>query len=287
MEKIDKNKYKSAISYIMSMISNMRLKEPITIDDRPEYFQLVVNAIKKRDNLDLFSLNESEYDKYELCLTDLLSDIIDSPVEDTINTQVYLLNNSREIYPILPKHNVRISDKLKLQIKSQGLTLSGIESYFLKSDYAQLINIKSKEYIFCTKKILLNGTSKIVLAILDIDRPINNIESYILFDLYVVSFSMNKEMHSSPIRLFFSLVSKYSTIIEFKGIKKKIFIDIEERDFRTSLILRFVERAKKGSVMHFQQYPITQGLKQVGIWMPIVYIFDEVRFLSDLKNNKV
>ena len=287
MDTLLKNKYKTAVSYLLRLVSSKRLGIHFDDEPNPEKVEEVESLVKDKIGLNLSSLKKEDYVKYELALSDVLSDILSNPLQDNIEDEIFLIDKSVNIKTPIPKCNIIIDNSLKKRFKLLGLTLSGINSYFLEPDFVSMIKLRNVEYLIETKKIKDNKLGySILLSLVQIERFLGKIEAYKVADSYLLHFDKFESLYSSPIRLFLNLLNTYGAYMEFNGIKKKFFINIEEKNIPDSAIFKILT-PKKGRTLKLQGNPIMNGTKQVGLWIPFAYLFDWDLYIQDYKSHKI
>lgn len=288
MENIEKNKYKAAVSYLLQLVSSKRLGVYFKNDEIPERTETVINMVKEKSGLELSKLNKEDYVKYELILTEVLSEILSNPLQKNIEDELFLINKSVNVDLPIPQCNIIIDEALKKRLKKLGLTISGINSYFLNPDYVSLIELKNVEYLIETKKIKIGMSKdfKILISLVQAVRSYGNIESYKIADAYLLHFDKMESLYSSPVRLFLHLLNKYGVFMEFNGIKKKFFINIEEKNMPDSIIFKILTPGK-GRTLKIEGNPIIQGMKQVGIWIPFAYLYDMELYMKDYFSHNI
>lgn len=287
MDTLLKNKYKTAVSYLLRLVSSKRLGIHFDDEPKPDKVEDVESLVKEKIGLNLSSLKKEDYVKYELALSDVLSDILSNPLQDNIEDEIFLIDKSVNIKIPIPKCNIIIDNSLKKRFKLLGLTLSGINSYFLEPDFVSMIKLRNVEYLIETKKIKDNKLGySILLSLVQIERFLGKIEAYKVADSYLLHFDKFESLYSSPIRLFLNLLNTYGAYMEFNGIKKKFFINIEEKNIPDSAIFKILT-PKKGRTLKLQGNPIMNGTKQVGLWIPFAYLFDWDLYIQDYKNHKI
>lgn len=288
MDTLLKNKYKTAVSYLLRLVSSKRLDIHFDDEPKPDKIEEVEALVKKKIGLNLSSLKKEDYVKYELALSDVLSDILSNPLQDNIEDEIFLIDKSVNIKIPIPKCNIVIDNTLKKRFKLLGLTLSGINSYFLEPDFVSMIKLRDVEYLIETKKIKEsnNRSYSILLSLVQIERLFGKIEAYKIADSYLLHFDKFEALYSSPIRLFLNLLNTYGAYMEFNGIKKKFFINIEEKNIPDSVIFKILS-PKKGRTLKLQGNPIMEGTKQVGLWIPFAYLFDWDLYVKDYLSHKI
>ena len=287
MDTLLKNKYKTAVSYLLRLVSSKRLGIHFDDEPKPEKVEEVESLVKDKIGLNLSSLKKEDYVKYELALSDVLSDILSNPLQDNIEDEIFLIDKSVNIKTPIPKCNIIIDNSLKKRFKLLGLTLSGINSYFLEPDFVSMIKLRNLNNIKKIKKIKDNKLGySILLSLVQIERFLGKIEAYKVADSYLLHFDKFESLYSSPIRLFLNLLNTYGAYMEFNGIKKKFFINIEEKNIPDSAIFKILT-PKKGRTLKLQGNPIMNGTKQVGLWIPFAYLFDWDLYIQDYKSHKI
>ena len=289
MENIDKNKYKAAVSYLLQLVSSKRLGIHFEEHEIPEKTDEVISLVKDKSGLEFSNLNKEDYVKYELALTDVLSEILSNPLQKNIEDELFLINKSVNVELPIPQCHIMIDYTLKKRLKRLGLTMSGIESYFLNPDYASLIELKEVEYLIETKKIRKTGMLKefnILISLVQIIRSSGNIKSYKIADAYLLHFDKMESLYSSPVRLFLHLLNRYGVFMEFNGVKKKFFINIEEKNMPDSAIFKILTPGR-GRTLKIEGNPILQGMKQVGIWIPFAYLYDMELYMKDYFSHNI
>jgi|GEM_PF-4899387 hypothetical protein len=288
MEKIDKDKYKDAVSYLLQLVSSKRLGIHFEVDKIPEKTEEVINMVKDDSGLELSRLNKNDYIKYELALTDTLSKVLSNPLQRNIEDELFLINKSVNVQLPIPQCNVTIDEPLKKRLKRLGLTMAGISFYYLNPDYVSLVQLKNVEYLIETKKIKvgLSKDFKILISLVQIIRSFGNIKSYKVADSYLLHFDKMESLYSSPVRLFLHLLNMYGVFMEFNGIKKKFFINVEEKNIPDSAIFKIVTPGK-GRTLKIEGNPIFEGKKQVGIWIPFAYLYDMELYMKDYMSHKI
>lgn len=286
MDTLLKNKYKTAVSYLLRLVSSKRLGIHFDEEPKPDKVEDIELMVKEKIGLDLYNLKKDEYVKYELALSDVLSDILSNPLQDNIEDEITLIDKSVNIRTPIPASKIILDKSLRNRFKRLGLTLSGIDSYFLEPDFVSMIKLRDVEYLIETKKIKNNNGYSILLSLVQIERMFGKIEAYKVADSYLLHFDKFESLYSSPIRLFLNLLNEYGAYMEFNGVKKKFFINIEEKNIPDSAIFKILT-PKKGITLKLHGNPIMNGTKQVGLWIPFAYLFDWDLYIQDYKKHKI
>lgn len=268
MDQDIKDKKLKTISYMMKNLS-YRHRGFIVEDPSPypEIQKSIIDDIKTKHGLDFYNLQidpsmvNDTFSKYELILTDYISNLIDSPVSPIEDDEIFLIKNSRETNPSLLKDTpVDFDPSFFRNLK---ISVTSTEQWFKTPEFMRVIEIKGKLFILCTRTIWVNNVKKILLFQGNLDVFSSSITKNTIISYFVFPYNTYKDMLSSPIRLFIWILDNYGMIMEISGVKKKLFLELE-MDLSDSIITKLINNENKGqgSVYNFNIYPIYRDGKE-------------------------
>lgn len=224
---IDKQKQLTAILYILTELYNFRVglkNDNIAVNVDIDIKNEVIKEINSKFGLDFHNVKSLEDRlKYEEFVNKYLTLVLNSNKNPNIDDEINLLKktvsiNPKEIRFKKPKIDKPVLDFLKI-VK---ISTVGINSWFENPDYIKLLKTDEKLDYICTKKVKINGVSKILLYHISDDLFNTEINS-----LFILNFIKFDDMLNNPIRLFLYVLNEYGVDIKINNTTKKFHLSID------------------------------------------------------------
>lgn len=284
MEATIRNNYLMMVLYLMNKISNMR--QGINEDNQvakiyPDILEQITDEIKKTHSLDISCLKDKdEMLQAEELLGKMVSSIINNELTPSIADETQLVKDSVDLNPDeLSTTTFSIADGLKNYLKSIGISNADyIKPWFNKLDYCRYFKILDSENILATKRISLNGVSKILFAhiIIHVDDK-RKIVQYEVTNIAIVNYIRFEDMFTSPVRLFLYLLDEYGLDINYNGKVKKLFYKEEVTDENATISWSSKSKLLSAGIQNIKD---TKNNKN---YLIFVYGFDYENILKDYK----
>lgn len=268
MDQDIKDKKLKTISHMMKNLS-YRHRGFIFEDPSPypEIQESIIQEVKKKEGLDFNNLRNDPlmvndtYNKYELILTDYISNIIDSKVSPIEEDEIFLIKNSQEVNPLLMV-NIPVEVRPVL-FKKLKISITSIEQWFKTPEFIRLIEVGGRSFILGTRTIFVNNVKKILLFQGNLEISYGAVTKNHIVSYFVFPYDTYRDMLSSPTRLFMWLLDNYGITIEISGIKKKLFLFLE-KEMSDTFIAKLVDNENKGegSICNLNFYPVYKNGKE-------------------------
>ena len=272
------------VLYLMNKISNMRqgIKEDnqvAKIDS--DILEQITAKIKETHSLDISCLkNEDEMLLAEELLGKLVSSIINNKLTTSIADETQLVKDSMDLNPNeLSTTTFSIADGLKSYLKSMGISNADyIKPWFNKLDYCRYFKILDSENILATKRISLNGISKILFThiIIHVDDKREIVQDEVT-NIAIVNYTRFEDMFTSPVRLFLYLLDEYGLDINYNGKIKKLFYKEEVTDENATISWSSKSRLLSAGIQNIKDKKNNKN------YMIFAYGFDYEKILKDYK----
>lgn len=302
MEIISREHSLMAILFLMTELNNRRFgtndKNEIAQENVPEK-ERIINYVKKEKGLDFYNLDKRDLGNYEIILSDLITEVVNKTGSPSLDDEVDLLEHIVEIHPEeFNFSEFQITKEDKSIIKSQGITLPGINNWLEDPDYVHLYNQDDEHYL-CTKKIKLNGDYKILFyhglrKKFDVNKDKIELKCIMTFN-----FNEFLDMYSNPVRLFLFIIDNYGIRFPVNDQLKSFYLKIE----LTETAKEFQERIQKFMIDAIKSYPMKSNKGNNPIiygffinrdifdntkgYLSFSYILDYCKYLNDLKNKMI
>ena len=288
MEATIRNNYLMMVLYLMNKISNMR--QGINEDNQvakiyPDILEQITAEIKNTYSLDISCLKDkNEMLQAEELLGKLVSSIINNELTPSIADETQLVKDSVDLNPDeLATTTFLIADGLKSYLKSMGISNADyIKPWFNKLDYCRYFKILDSQNILATKRISLNGVSKILFAhiIIHVDDK-REIVQYEVTNLAIVNYIRFKDMFTSPVRLFLYLLDEYGLDINYNGKVKKLFYKEEITDENATISWSSKSKLLSAGIQNIKDKENNKN------YLIFVYGFDYENILEDYKSKAI
>lgn len=288
MEATIRNNYLMMVLYLMNKISNMRqgIKEDnqvAKIDS--DILEQITAKIKETHSLDISCLkNKDEMLLAEELLGKLVSSIINNKLTTSIADETQLVKDSMDLNPNeLSTTTFSIADGLKSYLKSMGISNADyIKPWFNKLDYCRYFKILDSENILATKRISLNGISKILFThiIIHVDDK-REIVQYEVTNIAIVNYTRFEDMFTSPVRLFLYLLDEYGLDINYNGKVKKLFYKEEITDENATISWSSKSKLLSAGIQNIKDKENNKN------YLIFVYGFDYENILEDYKSKAI
>ena len=272
------------VLYLMNKISNMRqgIKEDnqvAKIDS--DILEQITAKIKETHSLDISCLkNKDEMLLAEELLGKLVSSIINNKLTTSIADETQLVKDSMDLNPNeLSTTTFSIADGLKSYLKSMGISNADyIKPWFNKLDYCRYFKILDSENILATKRISLNGISKILFThiIIHVDDKREIVQDEVT-NIAIVNYTRFEDMFTSPVRLFLYLLDEYGLDINYNGKIKKLFYKEEVTDENATISWSSKSRLLSAGIQNIKDKKNNKN------YMIFAYGFDYEKILKDYK----
>ena len=284
MEATIRNNYLMMVLYLMNKISNMR--QGINEDNQvakiyPDILEQITAEIKETHSLDISCLKDKdEMLQAEELLGKLISSIMNNELTPSIADETQLVKDSMDLNPDeLSTTTFSIADGLKSYLKSMGISNTDyIKPWFYKLDYCRYFKILDSENILATKRISLNGVSKILFAhiIIHVDDK-REIVQYEVTNLAIVNYIRFEDMFTSPVRLFLYLLDEYGLDMNYNGKVKKLFYKEEVTDENATISWSSKSKLLSAGIQKIRDKESNKN------YLIFAYGFDYEKILEDYK----
>ena len=246
-----------------------------------DILEQITAKIKETHSLDISCLkNEDEMLLAEELLGKLVSSIINNKLTTSIADETQLVKDSMDLNPNeLSTTTFSIADGLKSYLKSMGISNADyIKPWFNKLDYCRYFKILDSENILATKRISLNGISKILFThiIIHVDDKREIVQDEVT-NIAIVNYTRFEDMFTSPVRLFLYLLDEYGLDINYNGKIKKLFYKEEVTDENATISWSSKSRLLSAGIQNIKDKKNNKN------YMIFAYGFDYEKILKDYK----
>lgn len=288
MEATIRTNYLAMVLFLMNKISNMR--QGVNEDNQvapiyPDILEQIISEIKDKYSIDINCLKDkNEMLMAENVLGTFVSLLMNNELTSSIADEAQLIKDSENLNPQeLSNVTFYIADGLQGFLKNMGISnVNHINSWFNKFDYCRYFKILNSENILATKKISLNGVSKILFAhiIIHVDNTREHVQ-YEISNIVIVNYNKFEDMFTSPVRLFLYLLDEYGIDVKYKGVIKKLFYKEEIIEENSTISWSSKSKSLSAGVQKIRE---KENGKE---FFTFVYGFDYEKILKDYKSKKI
>lgn len=286
MEATLKNDYLLIVLYLMTYLANKRqgilddIKLPMV--HNPNALKDVVAYIKREYNVDIYAVANTEDIIYaETVLGEYLSSLTKTQDSNSSYDEMLLLRDSIDITKDqLSNCMYHIENGVLELFKSINIPNPKlVGSWFNSPDFARYFKIEESENIIATRVVNVNGVRKILFYHMQVHRNRERVISYDVTNALLVSYSLFRDLLSSPIRLYLYLLDQYGINITIGRETKKLFY---KKEFKRGETIKLEYRPQK-LYYSMQRYKTKNGSE----YMTFVQAFDCSLYAKDYLSNKI